>query len=30
MKSSRANFQYKSLIIKNFKENFLILMGQYC
>ena len=29
MKLSRANFQYKSLIVKNFKENYLILMGQY-
>ena len=29
MKSSRANFQYKSLIVKNFKEDYLILMGQY-
>ena len=30
MKSSRANFRYKLLIISIFKEHFYILMGQQC
>ena len=29
MKSVRPNFRYKFLIINNFKEHYLILMGQH-
>ena len=29
IKSPRTNFRFKFLIINNFKEHFLILMGQY-